>query len=138
MWKFNIKQIDKTAQEFLQMLIDKNYKKVAFYGKMGSGKTTFIKALTKQLNVIDEVVSPTFAIINEYKTKKGENIYHFDFYRLKAMEEALQIGTEEYLYSDNWIFIEWPQIIEDILPEDFLKAKLEIIDETTRALSVIE
>jgi tRNA threonylcarbamoyladenosine biosynthesis protein TsaE len=89
----------------------------ALYGKMGAGKTTFIKVLCKMLGATDVIQSPSFAIINEYSTLKGDPLFHFDFYRIKKIEEAMDIGCEEYFYSGNYCFIEWPELIEALLPE---------------------
>ena len=93
----------------------------AFYGAMGSGKTTLIKALCKQMGVKDNTSSPTFAIVNEYSAEKAGIIYHFDFYRLKNEREALDIGCEEYFYSGNYCFIEWPEKIANLLPGNIVK-----------------
>ncbi|MCP4552216.1 MAG: tRNA (adenosine(37)-N6)-threonylcarbamoyltransferase complex ATPase subunit type 1 TsaE [Bacteroidetes bacterium] len=92
----------------------------AFKGNLGAGKTTFIKILCKKLGVKDEVVSPTFAIINEYLTESAGPIFHFDFYRINKVEEVMDIGYEEYLYSDNYCLIEWPEKIEELLPQDIV------------------
>jgi len=102
----------------------------ALFGKMGAGKTTFIKALCRKLHVKDVVNSPTFAIVNEYLNTKGESIYHFDFYRLKKESEAIDIGYEEYVYSGCYCFMEWPEMIENLLPEDYVSIRLEADDET--------
>ena len=96
----------------------------AFYGNMGTGKTTFIKAICHELGVTDIVQSPTFSIINEYKTKTGEPIYHFDFYRIKSIAEVFDIGYEDYLYSGNYCFMEWPELIEPLLPEDTVRVRI--------------
>ncbi|OIO09299.1 MAG: tRNA (adenosine(37)-N6)-threonylcarbamoyltransferase complex ATPase subunit type 1 TsaE [Flavobacteriales bacterium CG_4_8_14_3_um_filter_35_10] len=87
-----------------------------FYGTMGSGKTTLIKALVKLLSLADVANSPTFSIVNEYQSRKGTPIYHFDFYRIKKEEEALDMGIDDYFYSDNYCFVEWPEKIENLLP----------------------
>jgi tRNA threonylcarbamoyladenosine biosynthesis protein TsaE len=111
----------------------------AFYGKMGAGKTTFIKALCEELGVEDVITSPTFAIVNEYtieergerreerpeRTFKGQSIYHFDFYRIKKLEEVYDMGFEDYFYSGNLCFIEWPELVEDVLPEDAVRVTIE-------------
>lgn len=97
----------------------------AFYGKMGAGKTTFIKAVCEALGVTDVINSPTFAIVNEYLSGAGEPIYHFDFYRIKKEQEVLDIGYEDYVYSGNICFMEWPELIEDVLPEDAVKVTIE-------------
>ena len=95
-----------------------------FTGEMGVGKTTLIKAICRQKSVLDEVSSPTFSIVNEYLTEADETIYHFDFYRLEKQEEALDIGLEEYLYSGNLCMLEWPEKIEGLLPQQFLRIDL--------------
>jgi tRNA threonylcarbamoyladenosine biosynthesis protein TsaE len=96
----------------------------AFYGHMGAGKTTFIKALCQVLGVKDIVQSPTFSIINEYKTEVGESIYHFDFYRIKNTAEVFDIGYEDYLYSGCYCFMEWPELIEALLPHDTIQVRI--------------
>jgi tRNA threonylcarbamoyladenosine biosynthesis protein TsaE len=93
----------------------------AFYGSMGAGKTTFIKAICHELGVTDIVQSPTFSIINEYKTRAGESIFHFDFYRIKNITEVFDIGYEDYLYSGDYCFMEWPEMIEGLLPPECIK-----------------
>ena len=97
----------------------------AFYGKMGAGKTTFVKALCTELGVEDVITSPTFAIVNEYTDGKGEPIYHFDFYRIKKLEEVYDMGYEDYFYSGAPCFIEWPELIEELLPEDTVRVTIE-------------
>ena len=96
----------------------------AFYGTMGAGKTTFIKVLCQQLGAVDIVQRPSFAIINEYKTRTGESVFHFDLYRIKKLEEAFDIGYEDYFYSGSWCFIEWPELIEELLPEGTIKVSI--------------
>ncbi|MCF8364213.1 MAG: tRNA (adenosine(37)-N6)-threonylcarbamoyltransferase complex ATPase subunit type 1 TsaE [Bacteroidales bacterium] len=98
----------------------------AFYGKMGAGKTTFIREICNALKVTDNVSSPTFAIINEYHTRVESNVYHFDFYRINKLAEAIDLGTEEYFYSDNYCLVEWPELIEDILPDQAIKVTIEV------------
>ena len=96
----------------------------AFYGAMGAGKTTFIKALCRELGSLDNITSPTFALINEYSTGDGSIIYHFDFYRIKKLEEAYDLGYEDYIYSGNYCFIEWPEMIESLLPEGIVAVRI--------------
>ena len=107
----------------------------AFYGKMGSGKTTFIKALCEKLQVVDYVTSPTFALINVYETEPGIEIYHFDFYRINKLEEAFDIGFEEFIESGNLCIIEWPEKIELILPSDTLRVKISVLKDGSRELA---
>ena len=97
----------------------------AFYGKMGAGKTTFIKSICEQLKVIDTAISPSFGIINEYKTSTELPAYHFDFYRIKSITEFLDLGCEEYFYSGAFCFIEWPEKIADFLPADSIAVTIE-------------
>ena len=97
---------------------------IAFYGSMGAGKTTLIKNLCHRMGVTDEVNSPTFAIVNEYVTEEGESVYHFDFYRIKKLEEAYDIGYENYFYSGYLCLIEWPEMIEPLLPEKYIRVEI--------------
>ena len=97
---------------------------IAFYGSMGAGKTTLIKNLCHRMGVTDEVNSPTFAIVNEYVTEEGESVYHFDFYRIKKLEEAYDIGYENYFYSGNLCLIEWPEMIEPLMPEKYIRVEI--------------
>lgn len=99
---------------------------IAFYGSMGAGKTTLIKDLCHRMGVTDEVNSPTFAIVNEYVTEEGKSVYHFDFYRIKKLEEAYDIGYENYFYSGNLCLIEWPELIEPLLPERYLRVDIRL------------
>ena len=107
----------------------------AFYGKMGAGKTTFIKAVCEELGVSDVVNSPTFSIVNEYRSDDtGELIYHFDFYRIQKIDEVYDMGYEDYFYSGALCFIEWPELIEDLLPGDVVKVTIEENEDETRSL----
>ena len=109
----------------------------AFYGKMGAGKTTFIKALCKLLGVEDEVNSPTFAIINEYRSQTtAELIYHFDFYRIKKLEEVYDLGYEDYFYSGALCFIEWPELVEELLPSDAKKVTITENSDGSRMITL--
>ena len=96
----------------------------AFYGKMGAGKTTFIKAICEVLGVEDVITSPTFALVNEYTSGDGDPIYHFDFYRIKKLDEVYDMGYEDYFYSDSLCFLEWPELIDEILPDDAVKVTI--------------
>jgi tRNA threonylcarbamoyladenosine biosynthesis protein TsaE len=118
----SLDQIDQVAEAFLTLT--QGYNVIAFNGAMGAGKTTFIKSLCKKLYVTDEVNSPTFAIVNEYATKWSELVYHFDFYRVKNLREAVNIGAEDYFISGNKCFIEWPDVVEDILPDNCLRVDI--------------
>ena len=107
----------------------------AFYGKMGAGKTTFIKAVCEELGVTDVINSPTFAIVNEYRSETaGELIYHFDFYRIKKLEEVYDMGYEDYFYSGALCFIEWPELIEDVLPGNTVNVYIEEAEDGTRTV----
>lgn len=109
----------------------------AFYGKMGAGKTTFIKAVCECLGVEDVITSPTFAIVNEYSSaESGDTIYHFDFYRIKKIEEVYDMGYEEYFYGGGYCFIEWPELIEDLLPETAVKVTIEEEPDGSRVVRV--
>lgn len=119
----SLEDIDKTAEEFLSAIGDN--KIFAFNGKMGAGKTTFIKALCKALGVCDNVCSPTFAIVNVYGQEGENEIYHFDFYRLTDALQALDIGTEEYFYSGNYCFMEWAENIGNLIPDNCVYVDIE-------------
>ena len=109
----------------------------ALYGKMGAGKTTFIKALCQELGVEDVVTSPTFAVINEYRSDiAGELIYHFDFYRIKKLEEVYDMGYEDYFYSGALCFIEWPELVEELLPGNTIKVTIEELEDGSRKLTM--
>lgn len=121
--KISIKSLDsihEAAREFIKNMGTGHV--FAFYGKMGAGKTTFIKAVCEELGVDDVITSPTFAIVNDYTSSKDDShIFHFDFYRIKKLEEVYDMGYEDYFYSGSLCFIEWPELIEDILPGDAVK-----------------
>jgi tRNA threonylcarbamoyladenosine biosynthesis protein TsaE len=135
----NIENIGEAAKTFIQAIGEN--KIFAFYGKMGSGKTTFIKAICEQLGVEDVITSPTFAIVNEYNYNDNSisnTIYHFDFYRIRRIEEVYDMGFEDYFYSGALCFIEWPELIEDLLPLDAVKVKINEIDDNTREVTIEE
>lgn len=120
----SLADINEAAKTFVENMGDG--KVFAFYGKMGAGKTTFVKAICEYLGVDDVITSPTFAIVNEYTSATtGEAIYHFDFYRIKKLEEVYDMGYEDYFYSGSLCFLEWPELIEDLLPEDATKVTIE-------------
>lgn len=133
--EITIKSLDtilEAAKEFINRMGEG--KVFAFYGKMGAGKTTFIKALCETLGVKDVITSPTFSLINEYTDGKGNSIYHFDFYRIKKLEEVYDMGYEDYFYSGNLCLLEWPELIEEILPENVIKVTIEEQADGTRKL----
>ena len=119
----SLNDIDKAAQEFVNAMNGRTV--FAFYGKMGAGKTTFIKALCNALGVTDMVNSPTFSIVNEYIDGEGNSIYHFDFYRIKRLSEAYDIGFEDYVYSGNLCLMEWPELVKELLPDDVVRVTIE-------------
>lgn len=132
----NKNQIKEAAKQFVDLM--GNDKVFAFHGLMGAGKTTLIKAICEELGVKESVTSPTFAIINEYKDRVGASIYHFDFYRINKLEEAFDFGYEDYFYSGNLCFIEWPEIIESILPQNCIKVSIEEKENGIRVLKLNE
>ncbi|MDC1106625.1 tRNA (adenosine(37)-N6)-threonylcarbamoyltransferase complex ATPase subunit type 1 TsaE [Prolixibacteraceae bacterium] len=127
----SIGDIERVAQAFLEAHSEE--KVFAFYGEMGVGKTTFIKALCDALEVEDYVTSPTFSLVNEYSSNKG-NIFHFDFYRIKNIHEVYDFGYEEYFYSGNICLIEWPELIDTLLPSNTVVVKLEELDNGLRQI----
>ena len=127
----SLADINEAAKQFIENMGDG--KVFAFYGKMGAGKTTFIKAVCEELGVDDVITSPTFAIVNEYQSATtGDSIYHFDFYRIKKLEEVYDMGYEDYFYSGSLCFLEWPELIDDLLPEDATKVTIEAAEEGGR------
>lgn len=128
------KQLPHAARELLKYAADRRI--IAFYGPMGSGKTTIIKAVCKELGAIDIVSSPTFTLVNEYKTKDGESVFHIDFYRIRKQEEVFDFGIEEYLTGESWCFMEWPELVEQILPAEMIKVKISVGEHEKRTLSI--
>ncbi|MBC3758963.1 tRNA (adenosine(37)-N6)-threonylcarbamoyltransferase complex ATPase subunit type 1 TsaE [Hyunsoonleella sp. SJ7] len=129
---YELHEVDDVALKLLEQLSSKI---VLLYGTMGTGKTTLVKSLTKALGSTNEASSPTFSIVNEYEADNGL-IYHFDLYRINDLEEAYNFGIEDYLFSNHWILIEWPELIEPILPENFNKIYLDVDAKDVRILSL--
>lgn len=129
----DVNDLDRAAGEFLNRIGDNRL--IAFYAPMGAGKTTFTTALCHALGVKDAVCSPTFTIVNEYLDGNGEPIYHFDFYRITKPSEAMDIGLYDYLDSGSLCLMEWPENIEELLPEETLKVSIKVNDDLSRTLS---
>ena len=130
--RYALNELSQVAKKVLERA---KYKIVLFYGEMGSGKTTLIKEIVKQLNVSDNVSSPTFSLVNEYHTENNESVYHFDFYRIEDETEALDMGIEEYFYSNCWCFVECPNKVENLLP---LKSTIVTISIESNQLRTLE
>ena len=129
----SLDNISVAAKEFVAAMGEEPV--FAFYGKMGAGKTTFIKAVCEELGVTDPITSPTFAIVNEYRSdESGALIYHFDFYRIRKLDEVYDMGYEDYFYSGALCFIEWPELIEELLPEDSVRVTIEEQPDGTRLI----
>jgi tRNA threonylcarbamoyladenosine biosynthesis protein TsaE len=131
----SIEKIDEVAREFIEIM--GNRKVYAFNGKMGAGKTTFIKAICESMGVQETINSPTFSIVNEYEAKNGHVIYHFDCYRINKIQEALDIGADEYLNSGNICFIEWAENIAPLLPDSITNVNIEEIRNGTRKIEIV-
>lgn len=132
----NVNSLSDLDQAAISLLDFAGAEKIfVFEGDMGAGKTTFIKVLSKALGVKELVSSPTFSIVNEYEGE-GNTFYHFDFYRIKNLQEAYDIGYEEYFYSGNTCFIEWPEKVEELLPEHYIKVEIKMLSEKERILSI--
>lgn len=133
----SLEKIQEAAKTFVANMGDNTV--FAFYGKMGAGKTTFVKAICEELGVEDTITSPTFAIVNEYRSDlAGELIYHFDFYRIKKLDEVYDMGYEDYFYSGAICFIEWPELIEELLPGNTVKVSIEELGSGEREVILSE
>lgn len=130
---YSLQQIDQIAKDIIQ---HSNHKILLFYGEMGAGKTTLIKEIVKQLGSIDNVSSPTFSLVNEYRSVENKIIFHFDFYRIDSENEAMDMGIEEYFYSNNWCLVEWPNKIENLLPLESVIITISIIDPNLRTITL--
>ena len=131
--KYTLKQLPQIAQQIIE---ESSKKTLLFYGSMGVGKTTLIKEIVRQLGVDDVVSSPTFSLVNEYQSRNGEIIYHFDFYRIHNEEEALDIGIEDYFYNNDWCFIEWPEKVKNLLPLNAVEIHLSLNNDETRNILI--
>jgi len=131
--EFDLTRIAAAAEILLQRMGDR--RKVALYGQMGAGKTTFVRAICQVLGAVGNVSSPTFAIVNEYSlAETGDAVYHLDLYRLKTLQEAMDIGVKNYLEDAAYCFIEWPELIEPLLPPDAVRIKLELVNDSQRKI----
>ena len=132
----NTEGLAAAARQFVEAMGERRI--FAFYGNMGAGKTTFFKAICEALGVEDVVTSPTFAIVNEYGADGAfDRVYHFDFYRIKNLREAYDIGCEEYFYSGCPCFIEWPELVEELLPENTVNVSIEVRDDESRLVKIV-
>ena len=129
----SLEELNQVAEELIKQF--PNERVFAFYGKMGAGKTTFIQSICKTLGTDDNVTSPTFALINEYETEQMNSIFHFDFYRIKDIEEAFDLGYEDYIYSGDYCLIEWPEMIESLLPDNLVEGKIEANEDNSRMIT---
>lgn len=131
----SLSSLDQVAKELIELFADSRV--IAFYGSMGAGKTTLIRHLCKQMGVTQTVNSPSFAIVNQYQTPDGETVVnHFDFYRIKSQEEAYDFGYQEYFFGGDYCFIEWPEMVEELLPKGCLRLKINIISPTEREIEI--
>jgi tRNA threonylcarbamoyladenosine biosynthesis protein TsaE len=130
---YSVTELNLIAKEILSTVKNKS---LLFYGEMGSGKTTLIKELCKELGIEDVANSPTFSLVNEYHTNNSEIVYHFDFYRIEDENEAYDIGIEDYFYSDAWCFIEWPQNIENLLPLESTEIHISVLENGQRNIQL--
>ena len=130
---YSLNDLTKVANS---IIANTKHKVLLFYGEMGVGKTTLIKQICKELGTEDNISSPTFSLVNEYSTSDNNTLYHFDFYRINHEEEALDMGVEDYLYSNNWCLIEWPENIENLLPLDAVAIHLSILEDGQRKIEL--
>ena len=130
----SLDELKDVAEAVIESLEGRNV--VALFGAMGAGKTTLISAIMEYLGSTDNVTSPTFALVNQYNTATNEPVYHFDFYRINRIEEAFDMGYEEYFYSGDLCLVEWPELIEDLLPEDAMVVRIEVLSPTERKFSI--
>ena len=130
----SLDELKDVAEAVIESLEGRNV--VALFGAMGAGKTTLISAIMEHLGSTDNVTSPTFALVNQYNTAANEPVYHFDFYRINRIEEAFDMGYEEYFYSGDLCLVEWPELIEDLLPEDAMVVRIEVLSPTERKFSI--
>jgi tRNA threonylcarbamoyladenosine biosynthesis protein TsaE len=128
------KHLHSAAREFLKHFGENRI--FAFYGSMGAGKTTIIKAICELLGAVDIISSPTFTLVNEYRTSTGDALFHIDFYRIKKQEEVFDFGIEEYLTGESYCFMEWPELIEEILPPETIRVKINVDDHEQRILVI--
>jgi tRNA threonylcarbamoyladenosine biosynthesis protein TsaE len=130
----SLEELPEAAQTVLEALGDRTV--VAFHGEMGAGKTTLISAMLAQMGSTDCVTSPTFALVNQYRTREQRTVYHFDFYRINRIEEAYDFGYEEYFYSGNLCLVEWPERIEELLPDDVANLYIRVTGPTSRTIEI--
>ena len=130
---YSLEDLSLVAKELIASVKSKT---LLFYGEMGVGKTTIIKEICKQLNVLDNISSPTFSLVNEYETSKKEKVFHFDFYRIEDEEEALDMGIEEYFDNNDWCLVEWPENVQNLLPLESVEIHLSILDDQQRNIQL--
>jgi tRNA threonylcarbamoyladenosine biosynthesis protein TsaE len=131
---YTLEQLPEIAKEVISQ---SKHKVILFYGEMGAGKTTLIKQIAKELGVLDNVSSPTFSLVNEYFSATNDKVYHFDFYRINKEEEAMDMGIEEYLYSNYWCLVEWPNKVENLLPLKSVTLNITVNNNQQRTIELI-
>ena len=130
---YSLENLSEIASE---IIVSTKNKTLLFYGEMGVGKTTLIKEICKELGVLDNISSPTFSLVNEYQTIDNSKVFHFDFYRINKIEEVMDIGYEDYVYSGNYCLMEWPKKIEKLLPENIVYVTIENLDDESRSIHI--